>query len=85
MTPEEFEEVSDNVAKRLSDDAREADDYFLEHMPGLTRKSGPERLAFYRSQPEEYWQQLTATNPRQAKLRMRDWMALSAREGRLTA
>lgn len=78
-----FKEVSDKVAKRLAEHVKATFDYYLEHMPGLTGLSGRERLAFYRSTDQAYWDTLANVNLYEAVNRMKDWQALNRRYPRL--
>ena len=82
MTPEVFQEVSDNVAKRLAKHGKDMDAYLLEHMPGLEKKSGREKLAFYRTTDQPYWDRLASVNLARAVSNMREWAALSRKAAR---
>lgn len=82
MTPEEFETVSDAVVEQLTEHVRQAFDYYVDNFPGITKRSGAQRLAFYRSTDQAYWDRLAATNPMWAKHNLMDWIALTRREQR---
>mgnify|MGYP001613215709 CR=1 FL=1 len=82
MTPEVFQEVSDSVAKRLAKHVKDVDSYLLEHMPGLEKKSGREKLAFYRSTDQMYWDRLAMVNLARAVSNMLEWAALTRKAAR---
>jgi hypothetical protein len=50
-------------------------------MPGLDEVSGRERLAFYRSKDQAWWDQLAAVYPNSAWQHALDFIQLSRRYG----
>ena len=77
-----LKEISDDVAKRLSDFVTESQEYLMEHMPLLDPKSGREKLAFFRTTDPLYWENLVRTNPAWAKSKIMEWASLVRREAR---
>ena len=76
MTPEDWQKSFGNVAKRISNHVKEMDEYYFDMMPGLTPKPPVERFLFYRSQPQEYWNALAATNAARARVVLYDYLNL---------
>ena len=79
MSPKVFQEVSDKVAKRLAEHVTDVDKFYVEYMPGLTKKSGREKLAFYRTTDEAYWERLSSINMARAKANLAEWSTLVRR------
>ena len=75
-------EISDAAVARAVKHLDDMFDYYLKHTPGLTQKSGRERLAFYRTTDQAYWDQLAQVNLSRAKHNMMDWAALDDAEAR---
>ena len=81
MSPKTFTEVSDKVAKRLAEHVTDVDKFYIEYMPGLTKKSGREKLAFYRTTDTDYWSRLAEVNLARAGSNMREWASLQRKFG----
>jgi len=81
MTDAQRQKVNARAGKRLAERFKAAYEGFPELMPFIDERSGRERLAFYRSTDQEWWDNLIAADWQQAHTRLLDWAALSRRYG----
>ena len=66
--------MREKVVERLVERSRKNFDELLDHMPGLKKVSGRERLAFYRSKDEAWLMQLATSYPDVARSVLRDFL-----------
>lgn len=79
LTREDHEECARHAGERLADEFI-ADMYAVEDdAPGLGQVKGRELLAFFESQPAQYWADLLAEHPDDAKAEFKEWMRLDRR------
>ena len=76
MSPEDVSKASENVVERVAEHVKEIEDYYFEMMPGLSKAPPAQRFMHYRSQPQEYWNALAATNAARAKVVLYDYLNL---------
>ena len=79
LTPEQDRRVREKVVARLVERSRKNFEELLDHMPGLKKVSGRERLAFYRSKDEAWLMQLATSYPDVARSVLRDRSMLLTR------
>jgi len=81
LTNEQRQEVNKRAAKRLNERFMSRYAGFPELMPLIDKRTGRERLAFYRTTDQAWWDNLMMENSWEAEIRLHDWDALQRRYG----
>lgn len=82
LSPADDDEVEAEVARLLTEVVTDTLVEW-EEVPGLRKLEGREALAFYEGQPEEWWFDLYATHPTQARHEFQNWARLTAKYRRV--
>jgi hypothetical protein len=82
MDQKTFLELAENVRERLVQYTKDFDDYMIDRVPGMTKTTWREQLAFFRAQDETYWENLAMTHTDLAKTYLRLYISLTRREQR---
>ena len=76
LTSDQEKTVRNRASKRIGEYWKRSSEEFFENLIGLDERTGRERIAFYRSTSQPFWDRLSETRPDRARILGRDWMIL---------